>query len=91
MVVLRQQLGRSIELFRTTAAWVEAEVAGGGRLLSGSEKNGLRRLQAELESASSSDIAGVRDLIERSPQARHQAGAGALWMIDVYVGQVAHK
>jgi hypothetical protein len=61
---LRQRLGRSIELFRTTAAWVEAEVTGGGRLLSGSEKHGLRRLQAELESASGSDIAGVRDLID---------------------------
>jgi Uncharacterized protein conserved in bacteria C-term(DUF2220) len=62
--LLRQRLGRSIELFRTTAAWVEGEIAGGGRLLSGSEKHGLRRLQTELESASGSDIFGVRDLID---------------------------
>jgi Uncharacterized protein conserved in bacteria C-term(DUF2220) len=61
--LLRQRLGRSIELFRTTAAWVEGEIAGGGRLLSGSEKHGLRRLQTEFESASGSDIFGVRDLI----------------------------
>jgi hypothetical protein len=62
--LLRQRLGRSIELFRTTAAWVEGEIAAGGRLLSGSEKHGLRRLQTELESTSGSDIFGVRDVID---------------------------
>ena len=62
--LLRQRLGRPIELFRTTAAWVEAEIVAGARALSGSEKHGLRRLQTELEPASGSDVAGVRDLID---------------------------
>jgi Wadjet anti plasmid transformation system JetA-like protein len=61
---LRQRLRRSIELFRTTAAWVEAEMAGGGRRLSESEKHGLRRLQEELEELSDTDIVGVRQLID---------------------------
>jgi hypothetical protein len=62
--LLRQRLGRPIELFRTTADWVEAEIAAGARSLSGSEKHGLRRLQTDVESASGRDIAGVRDLID---------------------------
>jgi hypothetical protein len=61
---LRSQLQRPIELFRTTAQWLDDEVQKGGTPLSSSERAALTRLQGQMEGISDDDVSGARDLIE---------------------------
>lgn len=48
---LRSQLGRPVELYRTTAAWVEEAASRDGQRLSESERLALRALVARLQEA----------------------------------------
>jgi Wadjet anti plasmid transformation system JetA-like protein len=61
---LRSQLQRPIELFRTTAQWLDVEVQKGGTPLSSSERAALTRLQGQMEGISNGDVSAARDLIE---------------------------
>jgi hypothetical protein len=61
---LRSQLQRPIELFRTTAQWLNDEVQKGGTPLSSSERAALTRLRAQMEGISDDDVSGARELIE---------------------------
>jgi hypothetical protein len=60
---LRSQLQRPIELFRTTAQWLDVEVQKGGTSLSSSERAALTRLQGQMEGISNGDVSAARDLI----------------------------
>lgn len=60
---LRSRLQRPIAFFRTTAEWVTAEGARGGRPLSGAERGALARLQAELEPVDDDDVVVARGVI----------------------------
>lgn len=61
---LRGRLGRPLDVFRTTAEWVRAEAASGGRPLSQVERASLARLRAELASDSRSDAQTMRAMID---------------------------
>jgi hypothetical protein len=61
---MRTRMGRQVELFRTTADWVDAESGRGGRPLSGPERAALRHLRTELESLDAADTTAARELID---------------------------
>ena len=61
--LLRSRLGRPLAQFRTTAEWVTAEAARGGRPLAGTERHALVRLRAELARVEGEDAAAARALI----------------------------
>jgi hypothetical protein len=61
---LRTRLSREVDLFRTTADWVEAEAARGGCPLSSSERKALQVLRRELGSSSAGDTLAARKLID---------------------------
>lgn len=61
---LRSRLGRPVELFRTTAEWVETEAArGGGRAISAAERRALERLGGELAKVEGEDVVASREVI----------------------------
>lgn len=62
--LLRTRLSREVELFRTTADWVQAESERGGRALSGQERKALEMLRSELKSVSAADAVAARKLID---------------------------
>lgn len=62
--LLRTRLSCEVELFRTTADWVEAEADRGGRALSGPERTALEVLRRELELLSAADAVAARTLID---------------------------
>lgn len=63
---LRARLGCPVQLFRTTAAWVQRESEHGGKALTPLERHALARLRKELsgEAASSPDVGAACELID---------------------------
>ncbi len=65
--LLRERLGRPVELFRTRSEWLEAAAAAGGATLSGAERAALGRLSASLVASPSTaepDVVDALRLIE---------------------------
>jgi hypothetical protein len=62
--LLRQRLGRAVELFRTDSAWLEMNAAIGGTELAENERLGLRRLREKVVSSSARNERDARDAIE---------------------------
>jgi hypothetical protein len=61
---MRTRVGRPIELFRTTAQWVDAESGRGGQPLSSLERTALGHLFNEIEPLDAPDAIAARGLID---------------------------
>ena len=60
---LRSRLGRSLDIFRTTAGWILAESSRGGKPLSALERTALARINDELARVDGEDVAAARDAV----------------------------
>ena len=60
---LRSRLRRHVSLFRTTGSWLKKEAVTGGKALTNTEHQALRRLATDLQDTAGDDIAQARELI----------------------------